>query len=208
MSFSPRNLTTVSIVSRYARRDVTLACSARWETAMQVGWRRNVDNRNGFSLREQRYQRTIPPRPSFLKAARVLLMSILRSRCLLPAFLPRSRDPAAIEEETRSSRVSRSRSHRRDIARWRLNDHVHARRHTRALRHLHPILLFLLTSSLRILTSCYSNIFASHDRARDYRNFSLPVQEIISFCKISDGNNICLVFSPTMESTIISLYRN
>lgn len=37
MSFSPRNLTTVSVVSRYARRNVILACSARWETAMRVG---------------------------------------------------------------------------------------------------------------------------------------------------------------------------
>lgn len=37
MSFSQRNLASVSTVSRYARRDVTFACAARRETAMQVG---------------------------------------------------------------------------------------------------------------------------------------------------------------------------
>jgi len=33
MSFSPRNLTSVSVVSRYARRDVTFACPAmrKWQ---------------------------------------------------------------------------------------------------------------------------------------------------------------------------------
>lgn len=60
MSSSPRNLTSVSVVSRYERRDVTLACLARWETAMQVGWRRNEGNRNGF-LQEQRYTNERPP---------------------------------------------------------------------------------------------------------------------------------------------------
>lgn len=41
MSFSPRNLTIVSVVLSYVRRDVTYACRARWEMAMQVGWGRN-----------------------------------------------------------------------------------------------------------------------------------------------------------------------
>lgn len=101
MSFSPRNLTSVSVVSRYARRDVTFACPAmrRWQRGSTETGARQPER----FLRKQ----VRDPSSSIrrLSATDRLVMSILRSdryAAILRASLTHSRPV----RETRSLGVS------------------------------------------------------------------------------------------------------
>lgn len=62
MSFSPRNLTSVSVVSRYARRNVTFACPAmrRWQRVLAEAGARQPEL---FLRKQVRVRTTVVPRP-------------------------------------------------------------------------------------------------------------------------------------------------
>lgn len=98
MSFSPRNLTSVSVVSRYARRDVTFACPAmrRWQREPAEAGARQPGR---FPWKQVRVGSIVVPR----RPTASLCPYCARTEA--PRFTPRSaRLPAAFQRAVRATR--------------------------------------------------------------------------------------------------------